>query len=223
MVWFPADKALMFASGISAYPASDAPFQIPSPGMNGKPVPVAPTVSMKPSAALTVEPELVMLAVTRTTGWLELRAPAPLFGLGVALTAEVTGPPATTLSAIVAKAPQLPNASRLRTLTAPPTHGLAGVHEMVASRPATGAATLTVIAVPRVAAGGVVPRKYSAAVMFDPPLALSLPVACSATLTVPLLGLGVRVRPLVSGPALSRFRTAELNAPHLSFASFPCT
>src|SRR5665647_2841129 len=96
MVWFPADKALMFASGISAYPASDAPFQIPSPGMNGKPVPVAPTVSMKPSAALTVEPELVMLAVTRTTGWLELRAPAPLFGLGVALTAEVTGPPATT-------------------------------------------------------------------------------------------------------------------------------
>ena len=39
---------------------------------------------------------------------------------------------------------------------------------------------------------------YSAAVMFDPPLALSLPVAFSATLTVPLLGLGVRVRPVVS-------------------------
>ena len=65
---------------------------------------------------------------------------------------------------------------------------------------------------------------YSAAVMFDPPLALSLPVALRATLTVPLLGLGVKVSPLVTGPVLSRLRTAELNAPHVpGVASCPCT
>jgi hypothetical protein len=47
-----------------------------------------------------------MVAVTRTTGWVEFSGNAPLFGFLEALTADVTGPLATTLSGIVAGAPQ---------------------------------------------------------------------------------------------------------------------
>ena len=72
---------------------------------------------MKPSAALTVDPVLVIVAVTRTTGWLAFSGSAPLLGFLAALTPDVTGPLATTLSVIVAKAPQLPKASWLRTAT----------------------------------------------------------------------------------------------------------
>ena len=35
---------------------------------------------MKPSAPLTVDPVLAMVAVTRTTGWLEFSGSAPLLG-----------------------------------------------------------------------------------------------------------------------------------------------
>jgi NAD(P)-dependent dehydrogenase (short-subunit alcohol dehydrogenase family) len=46
-------------------------------------------LSIKPSAALTVEPVLVIVALTRTTWLVEFRASVPLLGLGVAVTADV--------------------------------------------------------------------------------------------------------------------------------------
>ena len=78
---------------------------------------------MKPSAPATVDPVLAMVAVTRTTGWLEFRGSAPLLGFLAALTPDVTGPAATTLSVIVAKAPQLPKASLLWTETEASSNG----------------------------------------------------------------------------------------------------
>ena len=114
MVWLPDERALIVVSGMSAYATSGgepAGPQAPSTGMNWKPVPLLPTVSMKPSAPVGVAPTAVMVAVTRTTGLLLLSGYVPLLGFFVATTPEVVGPPVVTLSVIVAKAPQLPSAS----------------------------------------------------------------------------------------------------------------
>ena len=210
----------MVTNGMSAYPVSGVPFHTPSLGVSGTPVPMAPTVSMKASAALMVEPALVIVAVTRTTGWPELSGSVPLFGFGAALTAEVTGPATSFVSVIVASGPQLPNASWLRTETvcAPFASAFTVAAGIVASRLAIGAATLTAMAT-----AAPVSILYSAAAMFDPPVAVSLPVACSATFTLPLLGLGVKARPELVGPVVSLLIVADLNGPQLPAASRPWT
>ena len=76
---------------------------------------------------------------------------------------------------------------------------------MVAESAATGAATLTFIATAYPAFGPPL-MVYSAATTLLLPVVVSLPVPLRATLTAPLLGLGVSVRPEVIGPALSRFK-----------------
>src|SRR5258706_5271923 len=220
MVWLPWDNALIVERGMSPYPTSCAAFQAPSAGTNAKPLTavLAGAVSMNPSAPPTVDPVLLMVAVTRRL--FALAAAAPLFGFGAALTADVTGPLTTLLRTIEAGRPQLPNASWLRTETGwlPVERPLMVACAMVAERLAFGPATLTVIAT-----GAPPSIVYSAAAMLVLPVALSLAAAASATLAAPLLGLGVSVRAEVDGPALSRFRTAEPNAPQLLFVSIPCT
>ena len=75
-----------------------AALKTPSEAANGKPVPLAPAVSMKPSpAAMVLPPEAASsnVAVTRTAGLLLFRPSVPLLGFGLAETPEVVGPVAS--------------------------------------------------------------------------------------------------------------------------------
>ena len=64
---------------------------------------------------------------------------------------------------------------------------------------------------------------YSAAVTKDPPAAASEPVACTATPTEPLAGLGDRLTPVVAGPTVSLEKRTDTSGPQLSNWSLPCT
>ena len=77
---------------------------------------------------------------------------------------------------------------------------------------AGSATAMTVLPVCTLAAGWL-SMKYSAATTLWLPVATSEPVACRATLPVPLVKLGVRLMLPVEGPALSRLRTVEETAP----------
>ena len=188
---------------------------------------------MKPSAALMLlrTPPAIgsdrVVAVTRTAGVLALIGSVPLLGLGAADTPEVLGPVLSTTRLMVTGAPQLPAASwlRIETTCVPSARAFTVAAGIVASRLAIGAGRLTVIGVPcRLAP--TVSMKYSAAAMFEPPLAVSLPVACTATsaVPVPLVRLGVSVGDVVVGPVASPPLTStELKAPQLPSESWPRT
>jgi hypothetical protein len=94
----------MVVRGMSAVPFSMTALNTPSDAANGKPVPLAPRVSMKPSAAaMALPPELVSsnAAVTRTAGVLLLTPSAPLLGFGAATTSVVAGPSPSVARSIV--------------------------------------------------------------------------------------------------------------------------
>ena len=80
----------------------------------------------------------------------------------------------------------------------------------------------TVIAVPEPGAPSA-SMKYSAVAMVEPPLARSSAVAASATLTEPLVLLGVIVIALTVGPVLSTPNVTKALPPQLPAASWPRT
>ena len=153
---------------------------------------------MKPSARMTFDAVSAVVAVTRTAGVDELIPRLPPLGFGLATTFDVTGPVLSIVSVISATVPQLPawSCARIRTVCGTASASAFTVAAaMVASRLTVTAGATTVMGV--AAPPSMV---YSAAVTFDPPVATSEPVACSATLTEPLVGLGARLSPVDAGP-----------------------
>src|SRR5665647_2408138 len=150
---------------------------------------------------------------------------APWVGFGVTDTELTVGRTLSMTSATDATGPQLPAPSLActNTVCTPSASSATVAAGTVASRLAVGAGELTVIGVPEPSAP-TVSRKYSAAAMADPPVAVSSPVACRATAAEPLVGVGDSVGEVVAGPAVSPpVNRTELKTPQVPSASWPRT
>ena len=115
---------------------------------------------------------------------LALNGSVPLFGFGLAVTPEVPGPVLSTTRLTVTGV--APVALGVLAVDRDDVRALGqGVHDVAAgivpSRLAIGAPVLTVMAVPVAVGRRRSSMKYSAAVMFEPPEAVSSPVAVTAT------------------------------------------
>ena len=206
-----------------------------------KPVPVAPTVSMKPSTSTTglcraapASRSVAMPETTRLPGSERLDT-MPLVGFGATSSGLTAGPVRSTVTGTSSTGPHSPRLSwewtnrwctpSLRQEAAAgyvvqvsPLGGPAGRVPVSAT---TVADRLSVIAMPWPAVP-TVSRNISAPSML-PPASPSSPVAVTTSFAVPLAGEGLTAPARVEGPVFGSWRTTEPTTPQLEAESRPRT